>query len=679
MQKPVAESAETLKNNNFGCTASKKEATFRFFCPRARRVILEIFDQYEDPVGDTFVMDKNEENGIWSLQLKGNYIGKLYGYHIFPPEEVGNDFMITDKLVADPYSHHVVARNHFNQFAKTLIVGDSDFDWENDTFIAPDDPRDLIIYEAHIKDMTAHPNNDVKNPGSYKGFIETNQKGGIQHLKKLGVNAVEFLPLQNFATFEPPYLTTTGEHILNTWNYYGRNHWGYMTSFFFAPETFYASDSTVKRNEIIGKKPTAINEFKDVVKTLHANGISVIMDVVYNHVSNYDINPLKYADKQYYFRLDDEGGFISNSGCGNDFKSESPLSRQLIIDSICYWMEEYHIDGFRFDLALLIDWETMEALRDAAREINPNVVLIAEPWHLKGYDPTGYSERDLGAWNDKIRNGVKGSNPHSATGFIFGDWHPGVSRGDLENFVRGTLKHGPDSRDDVDGLFWNSRHSVNYLESHDNLTLGDFIRIAQKPEREDQVFESKKEVTPLDDEAMHYAKLAALYLFTSQGMTMIHEGQEWARSKIIAVSPINDPRTGCIDHNSYNKDNATNYLDFDEIEWNQELYNYYSGLIALRQISPAFRRSDPNSISFYDTDDPLHLTFYIDGGSASDNYNYIVSLNGNKFQEKSLQLPEGYWELVATYEAASHKTISKISGSVEIEPSSGVILRKLRN
>ncbi|HKJ30487.1 MAG TPA: hypothetical protein VKA34_01615 [Balneolales bacterium] len=678
MQKPEVKTAKKTEKSNFGCTASKDKAVFRFFCPRARRVTLEIFEKYKDPVGDVFVMDKNND-GVWSLTLKGNYIGKLYGYHIFPPQDADDDFMITDELVADPYSHYVVSKNHFKQFAKTLIIEDDDFDWEDDTFVNPSDPRDLIIYEAHLKDMTAHPNNSARNKGTYKGFVDPRQKGGLNHIKQLGVNAVEFLPLQNFAAFEPPYLTATGEQILNTWNYYGRNHWGYMTSFFFAPESIYASDSTVKRNEIVGEKPTAINEFKDVVKSLHSNGISVIMDVVYNHVSNYDINPLKYADKKYYFRLDEDNNFISDSGCGNDFKSESPLARQLIVDSICYWMEEYHIDGFRFDLGLLIDWETFEAIRDAARQINPDVILIAEPWHLKGYDPTGFSERDISAWNDKFRNGVKGSNPHTSTGFIFGDWHPGVSREDLQNFIMGTLLHGPNPNPNVNGSFWDSKHSVNYLESHDNLTLGDFIRITQKPEREDKVYSSKEEVTPLDEEAMKYAKLAALYLLSSQGITMIHEGQEWARSKIIAVSPINDPRTGCIDHNSYEKDNATNYLDFEEIEWNQELYDYYKGLIALRQVSPALRRSNPDQISFIDMEDPLHITYYVNGESTSDNYDYFISLNGNKFQEQTLQLPEGYWELVVSNETASHKTLSKMSGSIVIEPTSGVILRKLRN
>jgi len=678
MQRTVATMAAKPKYQKLGCTASSDEAVFRFFCPRARRVTLEIFEKYEDPVGDVYVMKKNDD-GIWSVTLKGNYFGKLYGYHILPPLEDDNTFMVTDELIADPYSRHVVTKNHFKQFAKTYIVKPSQFDWGNDTFVAPADPRDLIIYEAHLKDLTAHSNNEAKSPGTYKGFIEEKQSGGLQHIKNLGVNAVEFLPLQKFAAFEPPYLTATGEHLLNTWNYYGRNHWGYMTSYFFAPETIYASDSTTKRNQIVGKETTACNELKQVVKSLHSAGISVIMDVVYNHVANYDINPLKYADKKYYFRLDEEGNFISDSGCGNDLKTESPLARQLIIDSICYWMTEYHIDGFRFDLALLLDWETMEAVRDAARKINPNVILIAEPWHLNGYDPAGFSQRDIAAWNDKFRNGIKGSNPHSSTGFIFGNWHPGVSREDLENYIKGTLLHGNENDAKTNGSFWKSNHSVNYLESHDNLTLGDFIRIAQKPEREDKKFSSKEEATTLDDEALHYAKLAALFLFATQGITMIHEGQEWARSKIIAVSPINDPRTGSIDHNSYDKDNATNYLDFGEIKWNQSLFDYYKGLIALRHTSPALRRSDQNNISFYDTDDPLYLTYHINGASSSDQYDYIISLNGNKFQEHSLHLPEGYWELTVSSETASHKSLTKLSGEVIIPPTSGVILRKLRN
>lgn len=675
-KKQSVPSLET-QNRPFGFFVAEEETYFRFFSPRARRVIVEIFDTYEQERGERFDMEQDDD-GIWEYRMDADLTGKYYGYRVIPPEKPRKPFLITGELLADPWSTYVTSLNHHLQKAKTWIIPEDNFDWDGDTFIAPDDPRDLVIYEAHVKDMTAHPSLGNPYAGSYRGFYDSGEKSALAHLKKLGVNAVELLPLQKAARFEPPYMTSTPDGQLNTWNYYGRNHWGYMTTFFLAPETYYASDSDPKWGQTIGKTRKAANELKTLVKNLHKEGISVIMDVVYNHVSQFDINPLKYADADYYLRTDENGRFKSFSGCGNDFRTEAKYARELIVSSIEYWMREYHIDGFRFDLSLLIDWETMELIRDRARAINPNVVLIAEPWFLGGYDPIGYSSRDIAAWNDKFRNGVKGSNPMGSCGYIFGKWHSGVTRGDLQNYLMGTLL-SPGTHYTVNGTFKTSAHALNYLECHDNLTLGDFIRLCLNPGIEDTKFESKEEITKLNEEELKINRLAAIYLFVSQGITMIHAGQEWARSKIIMPSPINDPRTGCIDSNSYEKDNETNYLDYNEIEWNKELFEYYQGLIALRKASPAMRRCNPECINFYDYTDALHITYYLNGTGSNDPYDYIITLNGNRKSSQSIILPDGEWEVVVNPEKASSKTIGKRRDKVEVPPSSGFVFRKLRD
>ncbi|TVQ16741.1 MAG: pullulanase, partial [Balneolaceae bacterium] len=469
MQAAVTEKTKTyLAHPKLGNRPSEEYTEFRFFCPRASRVYLELFDTYEQDNGKRFLMNLNG-GGVWQLTLKGNHFGKYYGYRIQAPKDLPN-FEHTDRLIADPFGLFVTSLNHHLQYPKTLILKPEPFDWEGDSFIAPEDHRDLIIYEAHLKDLTAHPSSGAANPGSYKGLAESTIRGGVSHLKNLGVNALELLPLQKFPFFEPSHNEPISEGVLNTWNYYGRNYWGYMTSFFFAPETIFASDGSPEPDAIIGSSSVAIREFKEMVKALHKQGISVIMDVVYNHASQYDINPLKYIDKEYFFRLNPDGSYRSESGCGNDLRTESSVARQLIIESLKYWMKEYHIDGFRFDLANLIDRETAELIRKETRMINPNVILIAEPWG-GGYDPNGFSAIDWAAWNDQIRNGVKGSDPVNGKGFIFGSWQYETSREALENFMAGTLWHGPNGR------FAKSGHSVNYLESHDGYTLGDFIRI----------------------------------------------------------------------------------------------------------------------------------------------------------------------------------------------------------
>jgi pullulanase/glycogen debranching enzyme len=234
-----------------------------------------------------------------------------------------------------------------------------------------------------VRDLTAHASSEVEKKGTYLGLIEKGKTGGLDYLKSLGINAIELLPIHKFGTIEIPYRDSSvlsEGYPINTWNPYARNHWGYMTSYFFTPETYYATDGTLDPNKMNGTDGRAVREFKDMVKALHKENIAVILDVVYNHVSQYDYNCFKYLDKFYYFRTDSAGNFLSLSGCGNDFKTERPMARRLIIESIKYWMTEYHIDGFRFDLAAMIDFETAKAIYQEAKKINPNVILIAEAW-----------------------------------------------------------------------------------------------------------------------------------------------------------------------------------------------------------------------------------------------------------------------------------------------------------
>ncbi|MAO64768.1 MAG: pullulanase [Balneola sp.] len=657
-----------LNDYPLGCTFSQSETVFRLFSPKADAVSVVIYENYEDKSGLTLPLQKNEA-GIWETIIQDSFIGKWYAYIIDGPKD-DPFFMHTSHPVADPWSKHVTSKNHYLQFPKTKISESVDFKWEDEEFTPPQDPRDLVIYETHIKDLVAHPSAKTYVQGVYNDFREA-KVGGIAHLKRLGVNAVEFLPLQKFAYFEPPHNTETPEGVKNTWNPYARNYWGYMTSFYCAPETLYASDAALNPDAVTGSTQKAELELKKLVNALHQEGISVIMDVVYNHASHYDLNPLKYTAKDHYFRLDEKGNFLNDSWTGNDINTRARHSRELIVESIKYWMEEFHIDGFRFDLAGLIDWETVDLIKQEAKDINPNVVLIAEPWG-QNYTPDGYSNHGWAAWNDRIRNGFKGHNPKESKGLIFGNWDPSYTRYGVENLIRGTLQSGEH------GLFQHSGHSVNYLESHDGNTLGDYIRIVLNPEKADKVFEDATQATSLSKNEFRVASFAALSLFVTQGITMIHAGQEWARTKIISDPLGIDPNKGKIDHDSYNKDDETNWLNFNEIQVNKSLFEYYKGLIDLRLQSPALRKATPDEINFKVYDDPLHITFSIDGKSSGDMYDYFVSLNANTEQEHEITLPDTYWEIVVDNKKAGSKTIKSVQKSYTVAPSSGVVLRKLR-
>lgn len=652
---------------SLGCTLSDDQTSFAFYCPRATGVTCTIFEHSDDEQGEDYPMQLNKGD-TWTLTIDKNLAGKWYAYKANFKKFEQPKSPYKHEFFADPYSKHVTVLNTYRQDAKTYIFENS-FDWEGTGHCFPDDPRDLIIYETHLKDLTAHPSSGAKGMGSYKKLTDPDQTGGFPHLKKLGVNCVEFLPLQKFAPIEPPYGIVTKEGFQNSWNPYDANYWGYMTSFFFAPESTFASDWS---NRHSGRTTAAVTEFKEAVKTLHSEGFTVLMDVVYNHTSLFDKNPHTHLLPDVYLRRDSDGKLLNRSGTGNEYKSEGPAARQLIIDSLLYWMDKYKIDGFRFDLAALLDKKTWDVIKQTIHKKYPKAVLIAEPWGGT-YSPHLFSDHGWASWNDRIRNSFKGSDPLHDRGFIFSDWQHETKRERLENIIRGTLNHGDG------GLYNTSAHSVNYLESHDGYTLGDFIRIGLNPELYDQVIEDLKAHTKLNEQELKISKLAALSLFVTQGITMIHAGQEFARSKVIARTPVNDPDEGKIDHNSYQKDNETNWLNFNHLKLNRDLFEYYRGLIDIRKKSPALRKCKPEEINFDYYGNPLVMSFYINGNSTGDMYDYYVVLNGNSYPIDNQELPSGVWETLADHEIASSHILNLASSSVKIPPQSGILLRKLRH
>lgn len=671
-----------------GCNVENNKFVFRVFAPRATGVKLLLFDSpFED--GAEYIMSRDND-GVWEFALDRNLYGKYYGYKVDGPK--GNREMFNpDIIIADPYSKAVVTKNNYHHEARTVITDTKkvygfeleegkttkrlkeifSYDWEGDTWLnIPHE--DLIIYEMHVKDMTAHPSSDIKNKGSYLSLTELNKTGGLSYLKELGVNAVELLPCQDFGNIEIPYGKKTPEYEfneweVNTWNPYERNHWGYMTTYFFAPENYYAS--TVEKNKYNGMDGQQVNEFKDMVKAFHKQKISVIMDVVYNHVAQYDYNPFKYIDKKYYFRLKPDGSFETKSGCGNDFKTESLMARRMIVDSIKYWMTEYHIDGFRFDLATMIDFETLKLITTEAKKINPDVILIAEPWGGGQYNLGMFSDLGWGAWNDLIRNGVKGYNPYDGRGFIFGRLYGVSDLNNLKAYTMGSLrKHG--------GPFIKSSQSVNYMESHDDLTLGDFIRIGNADVSENAIIKDINKHVKLNLKQMKLNKLAALFLLTSQGMIMLHEGQEFARSKVIAQTSVSDNRIGQIDHNSYEKDNETNWINYNHKNINIELFNYYKGLIELRKNHKAFRYSSDKSFKFLVSSNKSAFGYLLSGKETKDN-DFIVLLNGHHQDYANFFIPKGKWGIIVHNKNATLKSLREINKSViKVPPISGMVLTK---
>ena len=656
-------SEEYFSDKPLGSFVSGNRTTFRIFAPHAARLFVHVFDSPGKKVNSIFEMSMDHD-GVWEACILEDLSGKFYGYKILDDAHKwdGKDI----PLAIDPYAKALATyADYLNP--RLSIVYNEEYNWHNDKWIKIN-PRDLVIYEMHVKDMTAHVSSGIKNPGTYKGLTEKNKKGGLNYIKELGVNAVELLPTHEFSYYELPY-NETSHGRKNTWNPYEENHWGYMTAGYFAPAAKYSEkNGKLSDYKWFGTKGKQVNDFKNMVRSFHRENIAVIMDVVFNHVSMYEIANLQAIDKDYYLRKDEHGRFTNESWCGNDLASERPMMRRLIKDSILYWMTEFHVDGFRFDLGKILDYQTLEEIIAEAKAINPDVIFIAEPWG-GGYDPTGFSLRGWSTWNDQIRNGIKGENPYNGLGWIFGKYFGSKNIDCVKNYIRGSLLGA------ADGMYHSPELSVNFLEAHDGYTLGDFIRIFLNEGDNKVNSKNINNHVSLSAEQMRLNKLAALFLFSTQGIIMIHEGQEFARSKVIEkIKDVNDPHAGKMDHNSYEKDNNTNYINFEHPEINHELLDYYKGLIKLRNENELLRHAKPHQIKFYKTENDFQLAFTIKDSSKE----FLILINASEKVMK-FSFPEKKYKVLVNPDSAGINILSTISDRINILPKSGYILTSKLN
>ncbi|MDO5028351.1 MAG: type I pullulanase [Bacillota bacterium] len=574
-----------------GLDYSKEKSTFRVYSPANNNLKLRIFQSAKDIVGMTYTMTK-DPNGVFYKSISGDLDGCYYAY-------------ITDQdlEVSDPYAIGAMINSR-----KAAIVDLADTNPAG--FLDHKKPQtkvsEAIIYELHIKDFSFSENSAAKNRGKYLGLAERGTRykdlaTGLDHLVDLGISHVHLLPVYDFLT-----VNESKESFFEDNNY----NWGYDPMFFNLPEGSYASQPQEPKNRI--------RELKQLIMALHQAGLKVVLDVVYNHhylggKSNFEV-----LCPGCYFRKDDQGNFSNGSGVGNEFKSEGKMARKFIVDSIKYWMKEYKVDGFRFDLMGLIDIDTMEELVREARRIDPDVLIYGEPW-LGGESTLAVEKRSLkgkqrskgfACFNDNLRDCIKGGNRGSSQGFVMGDTSKKIC---IETGIAGSI----DLDDNHQGFTDQAQESINYVNSHDDLILWDKIDLS---------FQGASY-----EEKVAAYKLANSIIFLSFGLPFIHEGNEFLRNKKGQA-------------NSYNSPISLNQVDWDLKAKNLQVYKFFKDLISLRKSLSFFSDYKAQDIRekllFLDLADRPIISYFI---KDRDKF-YFISHNGGKVTE-SINL-ENYLPLI---------------------------------
>lgn len=610
--------------NDLGFTYTKKKTSFRVWTPVSSEVKVLIYETAEGEKHKTLKL-KKDVKGTWAGEMKGDLNGNYYLYEVTINGKVNR--------TPDPYSKGLSANSK-----RSLIFDVRNTDpigWGSQKIAPFKEFTDAVIYEVHVRDFSIHENSGMKNKGKYLAFTETGTKGpdgektGIEHIKELGVTHVHLLPVYDFGSIDE-------KGPKDQYN------WGYDPMFFNVPEGSYASTPDGEAR---------IKEFKQMVMSLHNNGLRVVMDVVYNHTFRTGVSAFDILVPKFYYRVREDGSYSDASACNNEVATEKPMVRNFILSSLKYWMSEYKIDGFRFDLLGIYDTETMALIVKELRKIDPSVLLYGEPW-APGSSPIPESlrvmkgsQRNLGfaVFNDNIRDAIKGDTQGERPGFVQGvlTEKRSVIRG-----IEGSINDFTARPDET----------INYVSAHDDLCLWDKL--------------IKSSPGAAEDEITKMSKLANGIVLTSQGIPFLHAGEEYARTK-----------KG--EHNTHNKSDEFNqYVYSNKVKY-KGLFDYYRGLIQMRKQHPAFRMTTAEMVKekleFFNTPDGT-IGYRLKDNANKDSWkNIIVLFNGNK-TDCQITLPlEDNWNVAVDDDEAGCTPVktgtSMIKGNkVSLKASSMMVL-----
>lgn len=596
--------------NDLGNIYTPQHTKFRVWAPTASEAKLVTYKKWNDKIGTEINMQQGEK-GTWKAELKGNQKGLFYTYKV----KIGDKW--TEAV--DPYARAASVNGD-----KGVVIDLNETNpkkWKANKKPKFKNPEDAIIYELHVRDLSIQPESGIKQKGKYLGVTEKGTKGpegvktGLDHMKDLGVTHVQLLPIFDYAS--------VNEETLNEPQY----NWGYDPKNFNVPEGSYSTNPY---------EPTVrITELKQMIQVLHDNNLRVVMDVVYNHMYNAAESNFHKLVPGYYYRYNEDGTFANGTGVGNDTASERKMMRKFMVDSVTYWAKEYNLDGFRFDLMGIHDYETMNEIRKAVDQIDPSIILHGEGWdlhtplaaELKANQKNAEKMKGIAHFNDNIRDGLKGSVfEEKENGFVNG-------KQNMEDRIKKGITAGIDY-DTNSSTYQDPEQVLTYVEAHDNHTLWDKLELTNPGDSA----EVRKQ--------MH--KLSSSILLTSQGIPFLHAGQEFMRTKYG-------------DHNSYKSPDSINQMDWlRRAAYNNEV-DYMKGLIDLRKKYPAFRMTSTEQIkkhiSFIDA--PKNVIAYsIDGkGNGNKNENFMVAHNANR-EAVDITLPsKGPWKVLVDGKQAGSKTL----------------------
>ena len=609
---------------------SPKATTFQLTTsPDVKKVNVVITDNDSDTAGQLVKSMKRVGAGKWKLTVKNDLKGKDYVFSVYNQEQPD----ITPGLFAK-----AVGVNG----KRGAIVDLKDTDpegWADDVRPALKNPCDLVIYEMHHRDFSMDISSGIKNKGK---FLALTEPAAIDHLRRLGVNAIHILPSFDFASID--------ESKPDVAQY----NWGYDPLNYNVPEGSYSTNAADPK--------VRIREFKQMVQALHKAGIRVILDVVYNHT--FDINGSNFQKTypDYYFRKTAEGKYSDGSGCGNETASDKQLMRDFMKESVEYWVKEYHIDGFRFDLMGIHDIETMNEIHDVVSKIDPSIYIYGEGWSAGS---CAYPQEKLamkanarelngiGAFSDEMRDALRGPfSDDTKGGFLAGV--PGQEES-IKFGIAGAISHPQIDMTKVNysKTAWTSEPSqmVAYVSCHDDMCLTDRLRAS----------------IPYigDDELIRLDLLAQTAVFTSQGVPFILAGEEMLRDK-----------KGV--HNSFRSPDSINRLDWNNLKRYPQVFDYYSGLISLRKQHPAFRMGSADEVRKHLVflDAPAGVVAYqLKDNAGGDSWkNIIVILNSQKTPQ-TVNVPEGSYTMVVANGKVNAGGIGLVSGkTVTVAPQSALIV-----